>query len=152
VLGAEARLVDALAADRLRDDHRALGSLREALALAGPQDLRRPFLGLDDQRVTALLRHLDRLGEGTPFGDTLLGLLDPGAGGRRSTSTLPEPLTDREMVVLSHMAHLQTNEEIADSLFVSVNTVKAHARAVYRKLAVSNRREAVNRARSLGLI
>jgi LuxR family maltose regulon positive regulatory protein len=50
------------------------------------------------------------------------------------------------------MAMLKTNEQIAAELYISINTVKAHARAVYRKLEVPNRRDAVNRARELGLI
>lgn len=65
---------------------------------------------------------------------------------------LVEPLTDREQAVLCQLATMRTNEEIASELFVSVNTIKAHARAVYRKLEVPNRREAVTRGRSLGLI
>ena len=42
--------------------------------------------------------------------------------------------------------------EIASDLYVSVNTVKAHLRSMYRKLGVSNRREAVERARTVGLL
>ena len=54
--------------------------------------------------------------------------------------------------MLSHLAMMQTNGEIAADLFVSVNTVKVHAISVYRKLGVANRREAVLRARDLGLL
>ena len=42
--------------------------------------------------------------------------------------------------------------EIAVDLYVSVNTVKAHLRSIYRKLDVANRREAVERARELSLL
>ena len=42
--------------------------------------------------------------------------------------------------------------EIADELFVSRNTVKTHVRAVYRKLMVSSRNDAVSRARDAGLL
>ncbi len=63
-----------------------------------------------------------------------------------------DPLTDREHMVLRHMATLQTNEDIAADLCISVNTVKAHAKSVYRKLAVANRREAVERARVLRFV
>jgi LuxR family maltose regulon positive regulatory protein len=42
--------------------------------------------------------------------------------------------------------------EIGDALFVSVNTVKAHLRSIYRKLDVRNRREAVDRAKMLRLL
>ena len=42
--------------------------------------------------------------------------------------------------------------EIAEDLYVSVNTVKSHLRSIYRKLDVANRREAVERARELSLL
>jgi LuxR family transcriptional regulator, maltose regulon positive regulatory protein len=45
-----------------------------------------------------------------------------------------------------------SNQEIAAELFVSVNTVKTHLKAIYRKLDVPDRREAVRRARELELL
>jgi LuxR family maltose regulon positive regulatory protein len=45
-----------------------------------------------------------------------------------------------------------TSAEIAGDLFVTVNTVKTHQRAIYRKLGVSSRREAVERARAHRLL
>ena len=45
-----------------------------------------------------------------------------------------------------------TNRTIAESLMVSVNTVKTHARSIYGKLGVRNRTQAAARARELGLI
>jgi LuxR family maltose regulon positive regulatory protein len=43
-------------------------------------------------------------------------------------------------------------QEIADELYVSVNTVKAHARHLYAKLGIHSRSEAVEHARALGLL
>jgi LuxR family maltose regulon positive regulatory protein len=43
-------------------------------------------------------------------------------------------------------------EEIADAMYLSVNTVKTHVRSILRKLAVSRRNEAVRRARELGIV
>ncbi len=63
-----------------------------------------------------------------------------------------EDLTARELEVLRHLSALFTTEEIAAKLFVSVNTVKTHVRHILRKLAVSNRNEAVRQAWDLNLI
>jgi len=61
------------------------------------------------------------------------------------------PLSEREREVLVLMASGATNREIAERLFLSPHTVKEHTSAVYRKLGVRNRAEAVRRAERLGL-
>lgn len=61
------------------------------------------------------------------------------------------PLSEREREVLEAIARGATNQEIADELALSPHTVKDHASAVYRKLGVRNRSEAVRRAARLGL-
>ena len=61
-------------------------------------------------------------------------------------------LTERERVVLQYLPTMLTASEIAADLFVSVNTVKTHQRSIYRKLGVSSRRDAVDRARATQLI
>ena len=71
--------------------------------------------------------------------------------------SLPGPqdrvhLTDSERAVLRFLPSHMTNEEISQSLFLSVNTVKTHLRAVYHKLGVSSRREAVDRGRRLHML
>jgi DNA-binding NarL/FixJ family response regulator len=60
-------------------------------------------------------------------------------------------LTDRERAVLELMASGSTNPEIAEALHLSRHTIKEHTSAVYRKLGVRNRAEAVQRAQRLGL-
>jgi LuxR family maltose regulon positive regulatory protein len=62
-----------------------------------------------------------------------------------------EELTAREREVLRLLATRLSRREIAQRLYVSLNTVKTHQRAVYRKLGVENRAAAVMRARELGL-
>jgi two-component system response regulator DesR len=61
-------------------------------------------------------------------------------------------LSDRERSVLELMASGATNPEIAEQLHLSRHTVKEHTSAVYRKLGVRNRTEAVQRAQRLGLV
>lgn len=61
------------------------------------------------------------------------------------------PLSERELEVLTLIAGGATNAEIAAALELSPHTVKDHASAIYRKLEVRNRSEAVRRAERLGL-
>jgi len=61
-------------------------------------------------------------------------------------------LSDRERSVLELMASGSTNPEIAQALHLSKHTVKEHTSAVFRKLGVRNRTEAVQRAQRLGLV
>jgi len=65
---------------------------------------------------------------------------------------LEDPLSEREIEVLSLLASGKTNSEVAGDLFVSVGTVKSHTGNIYRKLGARNRTEALTRARELGLI
>jgi LuxR family maltose regulon positive regulatory protein len=62
------------------------------------------------------------------------------------------PLTPAELRVLRHLPTHLTYAEIAEQLFVSRNTVKTQAIAAYRKLGVTSRHEAVECARSIGLL
>lgn len=63
-----------------------------------------------------------------------------------------DELTDRERAVLRLLTGDGSLREIADSIFVSHNTIKTQVRSIYRKLGVSDRAEAVSRGRSLGII
>ncbi|HEX9337454.1 MAG TPA: LuxR C-terminal-related transcriptional regulator, partial [Pseudonocardiaceae bacterium] len=126
----------------------ATKSLDRALTLAAPENLRRPI-------VQAPLR-LRRLIRQNPELTRRHGWLGPVAAGipndDRSTPALVEPLTNREREVLHHLAALLSTEEIAQAMFVSVNTVKTHIRGVLRKLSAARRNDAIRRAREIGLL
>ncbi len=61
-------------------------------------------------------------------------------------------LTDRELGILRQLATVESNREIARRMYISPNTLKTHLRRIYRKLDVTSRREAVQRATKLGII
>lgn len=63
-----------------------------------------------------------------------------------------DELSDRELDVLRMLAGRQGLPAIASELFVSHNTVKTHCKAIYRKLDVTSRGEAVSRAHDLGIL
>ena len=65
---------------------------------------------------------------------------------------LVEELTDRELSILRALPGTATQREIGAALFLSVNTVKAYNKSLYRKLGVASRQDAVVAARRLGLI
>lgn len=69
-----------------------------------------------------------------------------------TTPAIVDQLTDRETAVLRYLPTKLSQREIANELFVSQNTVKTHCTAIYRKLAVDNRKAAVQTARDLGLL
>jgi ATP/maltotriose-dependent transcriptional regulator MalT len=63
-----------------------------------------------------------------------------------------QPLTDRELTILKLLPSDLSQRQIGAELFMSINTVKSHVKSIFRKLGVSNRREAVARGKEQGLI
>ena len=75
-----------------------------------------------------------------------------GRADRPRTDGLVEELTDRELSVLRYLPSKLSQREIAGELYVSLNTVKTHCRAIYRKLGVTGRKPAVQAAREHDLL
>jgi LuxR family maltose regulon positive regulatory protein len=71
---------------------------------------------------------------------------------RASRTSLTDALNGREQEILAMLPTPLSMREIARRLYLSVNTVRTHNRSLYRKLGVSSRAEAVERARAIGLI
>jgi LuxR family maltose regulon positive regulatory protein len=146
-------LLAALLADRGREDNRALYAMSRAVRAAVDEGVRRPFLTLDPERVSRLLSHYSSpVEEERTFVAGILLELNASKPKGSGPAPLTDDLTDRELSVLRHLPSMMTNIEIAAVLFVSVNTVKAHLKRIYLKLEVTNRRDAVHRARELGLL
>ena len=77
----------------------------------------------------------------------------PGRGQvARRSGALAEELTDRELSILRVLPGSASQREIGQAMFLSVNTVKAYNKSLYRKLGVASRQDAVAAARELGLI
>ena len=150
---AEAWALDAIARDAIHDEPGALRAIERALDLAEPRGYSSPILR-HGAPVRSLLRR--RIASGTAhraFAGELLSALEQEPGRRPSNGDpLLEPLSVREVAVLRFLPTMMSNAEIAAEMFVSVNTVKTHLKHIYRKLDVSERRDAVRRGRELHLL
>jgi LuxR family transcriptional regulator, maltose regulon positive regulatory protein len=153
-----ALLLEATARDTLGDQDIAGRALERALDITGSNGLMLPFL-LDP--APALLEAHRR--HGTAHAALISQILDllptstspaaPGdEAGRAGGRGLVEQLTDSEIRVLRYLPTHLTVHEIASELFLSENTVSTHKRHLFAKLGVHSRREAVHRARALGLL
>ncbi len=131
---------------------RAAQLLSDALAIAEPGGFIRIFID-EGPPMAALLKMVKvdsmRLKE---YIIKLLAAFDGKDIHSTSSQPLIDPLSERELEVLQLIAEGLTNPEIASKLYVSLNTVKVHTRNIYSKLGVSNRTEAGNKARELGIL
>ena len=151
--------LQALALQMQGNTSAALVALERALRLAAPEGYVRLFV--DEGRPMAdLLRQVSRL-KVAGFGQYVNSLLDALRGGadaptapaaHRHSSTLVEPLSERERDVLRLLATDLSGPDMARELMVSLNTVRTHIKSIYGKLGVSNRRAAVRRAEDLGFL
>ncbi|WP_263144060.1 LuxR C-terminal-related transcriptional regulator [Pseudomonas sp. RIT-PI-AD] len=85
-------------------------------------------------------------------GELLALLPEPPRAESAAEATLAEPLSGRELAVLQWIAQGCSNQEISERLFISLHTVKTHARHINSKLGVERRTQAVARAKALGLL
>ena len=165
VLAAEADLPEAarlsagLADARLRyasgDSAGGRRALACALRLAEREQLRLPLM-LERGWLEPVVRRDPRLAEthrrllAPIFGYDQVPA--PAAPRDEAPVLVVEPLTERELEVLTHVSSMMNTAEVASEMYISVNTVKTHLRNIYRKLAAAHRNEAVRRARQLQLI
>jgi LuxR family maltose regulon positive regulatory protein len=143
----EAGVLAALLASARGEPDVVARRLEPALDRAAASGIRTPFDAHAERLRPLIEAHLGALGESSGLAVDLLDRL-----ARPEARVLVEPLTDREREVLHHLPTLMSNVEIAEGMHLSVNTVKTHLKAVYRKLGVEGRRQAVLRGRELELI
>lgn len=153
----DAGVLWAVAAHQLRRESAALDQMAAAVALAAEVGQVRPFAAMGEPARALLARHVRIAGPHVDLGFALhlLGVLGddaPQTGDLDVAEPVGEALTERELVILRYLPTMYKAAEIAADLFVSVNTVKTHQQAIYRKLGVSSRRDAVDRAREQNLL
>jgi len=129
--------------------------LEKALFIGEPEGFIRIFVD-EGQPMDHLLQEALKCSDAPEYVRRLLAAF-PAKAPRQATSTtaqvdqsdLIEPLSERELEILQKIAEGLTNPEIAERLYLSLNTVKVHTRNIYGKLGVHNRTQAVAKARAL---
>jgi LuxR family maltose regulon positive regulatory protein len=132
--------------------------IEQALTLAEPEGFTRTFVDEGPPMASLLYEALKR--EIAPaYVQRLLATFpvteteeDASTKSKVDQSGLIEPLSEREIEVLQFLAKGLTNQVVATRLFISLHTVKAHTRNIYSKLGVNNRTQAVDKARTLGIL
>ena len=161
----EAGALRALALAACGQDADAVNALADVLTLACPQGYVRVFTD-EGPPMARLLGRLvaaqraDQAAAEVPFGylarlQRAFGAGPPSPGSGRDTAAVPgivDPLTSRELEVLTMLAAGRSNQAIAGELVVTLDTVKKHVSHILDKLGAANRTEAVARARELRLI
>jgi LuxR family maltose regulon positive regulatory protein len=148
----EAEILAAISADLIHRDTAAMTAITAAVDLAHDVGIIRPFRAAGPRMPALLARHRHVIARHLNFTATLT----MGNNGNANSAEAPpaplERLTEREHAVLRYLPTMFKSGEIAADLFVTVNTVKSHQQSLYRKLGVSTRRAAVDRARELNLL
>ena len=154
-------VLQALAFQQSSETTQALRKLTDCLTLAEPEGFVRTFIDegptmqsllakwLSNAKTTSLQEYANHL---LSQFQTEPDIKSAEKEKTSQTGVLVESLSTREIEVLGLIALGKTNKEIAGQLIISPGTVKAHTSSIYRKLDVTNRTEAVARARDLDLL
>jgi len=149
-------LLQALAWYALGKHSIALKSFERSLSLAEPEGYVRLYLEAG-KAIIPLLSQAASDGIKPQHASKLLAAFGIVEKGNIAISQLPgvqplvDPLTPRELEVLHLICDGLSNQEIAEQLTVTLNTVKKHSSNIYGKLDVTRRAQAIVRARELGL-
>jgi LuxR family maltose regulon positive regulatory protein len=151
-----ALLTAVVAARRTGTDDKAAKLLEEALTSAEPHDMYRPFLDGGGAVHSAIALLISPSSPAAGFAarvhERFVCQPSSRAAGSGAAGHETPALTTSELAVLRLLRSYMSNQDIADTLFLSVNTVKTHLRSVYYKLGVSSRREAVERGVRLQIL
>jgi LuxR family maltose regulon positive regulatory protein len=141
-------LLDVLLSRTAHDADEAEGALLRAVRLAAGHGLVQSLASEGSETVESIERLAWQVPK--PWLDRLRRVPLSGALPRRTPPVeLVEALTDRQLGILRMLPSRLTLREIADELFISVNTLKFHLKVIYRKLGCGSRAEAADLARAL---
>jgi len=124
----------------------------QILMLTAPGDRDRVVQGIAGGARGYLAKDASRAELGAAVATALAGPSEHAPAQPVVAAELPPPLTERELQVLHGMADGKSNNQIGRDLFLSEDTVKTHARRLFRKLGVGDRAQAVALGFRWGLV
>jgi LuxR family maltose regulon positive regulatory protein len=130
----------------------ALENIELALSLAEPQGYVRVFLDQGARMEDLLHKVHPRSSAGEYAREMLHAISGRTLESLPDLQSLVDPLSERELEVLRHVAAGKSNRQIAEDLFLATGTVKKHISNISSKLNAQNRTQCVARARELGLL
>ena len=134
----------------------ALLTLEHSLTLGEPERILRDFIDVRAplqqllQEKTVIKKHPGYVREIMAAIAKETGVRED--GGVSIQSGMQDPLSERELQILRMLNTSQSRLEIAQHLYISINTVRTHLKSIYSKLGVKSRLEAVRRGQELGLL
>jgi LuxR family maltose regulon positive regulatory protein len=149
VVAIQMHLVRILSLSALGHQDAAVGELKKALALAEPGGFINIFV-FEGQTVEALLEKIQPERK-NPYVRRIMMAFKSSKSSKRE-GVLIEPLSERELDVLQLLSTGLSNQEIADRLYISLNTVRTHTKNINSKLNVHSRTQAVAKSKELGII
>jgi LuxR family transcriptional regulator, maltose regulon positive regulatory protein len=147
--GTSLALTEALLANSSGDKALAHERIEQAISLAEPQGVLRPFTEHGDELAELLTEHAVW---GTAHEAFVAARMTRYTHADNTTTFLYWSLTERELEVLAYMRSMMTASDIGKALYISVNTVKTHQRSIYRKLGAASRRDVLKIAAARGIL
>ena len=144
-------IMRALLRYQLGQEDGALQDFRKALSMAEPEDNFMPFIEYSSG-MNALYGQLPMQIKSRPFVEKILQNVELTVGHNQEFAKARAVLSQRELGVLGLIAQGLSNQGIAEKLFISLHTVKTHARRINSKLEVKSRTQAIIKAREIGII
>ncbi len=150
--GAEDDIIRALELGQAEDVYALFGEqkgivitfLNEPARRRLPNKLSRKYIKTLTASFTAAKTSAEKTVSDLPFQDA--------PGKRPEDREMAEELTGRELEILRCMSTGMKYREIADTLYISLNTVRFHVKSIYGKMAVDNRTKALEKARRFGFL
>lgn len=154
----ESLVLSALASKKAKNERQALSFLNQALLMAEPEGFVSVFIDqgpMIAELLMALTKNPYHYKKVCP--PTYIRKLKEIQSSQDDTKALDwkyriDPLSKRDLEVLHHLAQGLSNIEIAETLFISVGTVKTHIHKIISKLEAGSRSKAAVKAKEMGLI